>query len=124
MPIAVERLRHRADFLRVAASRWKYATPGLVVQMRPREDMSSPAARVGFTVTKKVGNAVIRNRARRRLREAARAALPAAALPGCDYVLIARSGTISRPYLELVGDLTSALAALAAKSRAPQRPSS
>jgi ribonuclease P protein component len=124
MLIAVERLRHRADFLRVAASRWKYATPGLVVQMRPREDMSSPAARVGFTVTRKVGNAVIRNRARRRLREAARAALPAAALPGYDYVLIARSGTISRPYLDLVGDLKSALAALAAKSRAPQRPPS
>jgi ribonuclease P protein component len=124
MPIAVERLRHRADFLRVAAGRWKYATPGLVVQMRPREDMSDPTARVGFTVTKKVGSAVIRNRARRRLREAARVALAEAALPGCDYVLIARAGTISRPYPDLVGDLKSALAALAAKSRAPQRPAS
>ena len=86
--------------------------------------MSDPAARVGFTVTKKVGSAVIRNRARRRLREAARIALAEAALPGCDYVLIARAGTISRPYPELVGDLKSALAALAAKSRAPQRPAS
>ncbi len=124
MPIAVERLRHRADFLRVAAGRWKYATPGLVVQMRPREDMSSPATRVGFTVTKKVGSAVTRNRARRRLREAARVALPQAALPGCDYVLIARAGTVGRPYSELVGDLKSALAALAAKSRAPQKPAS
>jgi len=121
MPIAVERLRHRADFLRVAAGRWKYATPGLVLQMRPREDMSNPTARVGFTVTKKVGSAVIRNRARRRLREAARVALAEAALPGCDYVLIARAGTVGRPYPELVGDLKSALAALAAKSRA-QRP--
>jgi ribonuclease P protein component len=123
MPIAVERLRHRADFLRVAAGRWKYATPGLVVQMRPREDMpESSAVRVGFTVTRKVGSAVVRNRARRRLREAARVALPQAALPGCDYVLIARAGTVGRPYPELVGDLKSALAALAAKSRAPQRP--
>ena len=86
--------------------------------------MSNPAVRVGFTVTRKVGSAVIRNRARRRLREAARAALPAAAVPGCDYVLIARANTISRPYPELVGDLKSALAALAAKSRAPQRPAS
>ena len=119
MPVAVERLRHRADFLRVAASRWKYATPGLVVQMRPREDTSSPAARVGFTVTKKVGNAVIRNRARRRLREAARATLPEAALPGCDYVLIARAGTIGRAYPDLIGDLKSALAVLS-KRRAPQ----
>lgn len=117
MPVAVERLRHRADFLRVAAGRWKYATLGLVVQMRPREDMSDPTARVGFTVTKKVGSAVIRNRARRRLREAARLVLADAALPGCDYVLIARASTIGRPYPELVGDLKSALAALAAKRR-------
>ncbi|MBV8535687.1 MAG: ribonuclease P protein component [Alphaproteobacteria bacterium] len=117
MPIAVERLRHRADFLRVAAGRWKYATPGLVLQMRPREDMSNPTARVGFTVTKKVGSAVIRNRARRRLREAARLVLADAALPGCDYVLIGRASTIARPYPELVGDLKTALAALVAKRR-------
>lgn len=64
-------------------------------------------------MTRKVGNAVIRNRARRRMREAARATLPAAALPGCDYVLIARSGTVGRPYPELLGDLQSALAVLA-----------
>lgn len=116
MRIAVERLKRRADFLRVAASRWKYATPGLVVQMRQREDMSSnPAARVGFTVTRKIGSAVTRNRARRRLREAARAILPEVAAPGCDYVLVARQGTIGRPYAELVGDLKSALTVLAAK---------
>ncbi len=128
MRIAVERLKRRADFLRVAGGRWKYATPGLVVQMRPREDMSSRAARVGFTVTKKVGSAVVRNRARRRLREAARAVLPETAVAGCDYVLIARAGTVSRPYPELLGDLKSALTALAAKTRshepAPARPSS
>ena len=75
--------------------------------------MSSPAARVGFTVTRKVGNAVVRNRARRRLREAVRATLPEAALPGCDYVVIARTGTISRAYPDLLGDLKSALAVLA-----------
>jgi ribonuclease P protein component len=118
MPLAVERLRHRADFLRVAGGRWKYATPGLVVQMRPRDDMSeSSAVRVGFTATRKLGSAVVRNRARRRLREAARAALPVAGVPGCDYVLIARAGTVSRPYADLVGDLKSALAALAARQR-------
>ena len=75
--------------------------------------MSNPAARVGFTVTRKVGTAVVRNRARRRLREAARATLPAAALPGCDYVLIERAGPISRAYPDLLGDLKSALAVLA-----------
>lgn len=120
MRIAVERLRRRADFLRVAGTRWKYATPGLVLQMRPREDMSISAVRVGFTVTRKVGSAVTRNRARRRLREAARAVMPETAVPGCDYVLIARSGTLSRPYPELIGDLKSAMTVLAAKTRSQQ----
>lgn len=123
MRIAVERLRRRADFLRVAGSRWKYATPGLVLQMRPREDMPSSVARVGFTVTRKVGSAVTRNRARRRLREAARALMPELAVPGCDYVLIARAGTAGRPYTDLLGDLKSAVTALAAKSRlSPSQP--
>ena len=80
----------------------------------------SSSARVGFTVTRKVGPAVTRNRARRRLREVASAVLPDAALPGCDYVLIARSGTLTRPYPDLLGDLKSAVTALVAKSRAPR----
>ncbi len=79
---------------------------------------TNPTARVGFTVTRKIGSAVTRNRARRRLREAARAILPETAAPGCDYVLIARQATVSRPYADLVGDLKSALTALAAKGRA------
>lgn len=77
----------------------------------------SGSARVGVTVTRKVGSSVTRNRARRRLREVARAVLPDAAVPGCDYVLVARSGTLSRPYPDLLGDLKSAVMALAAKSR-------
>lgn len=83
----------------------------------------SGSARVGFTVTRKVGSSVTRNRARRRLREVARAVLPDAAVPGCDYVLVARSGTLSRPYPDLLGDLKSAVTALAAKSRIPRAPS-
>jgi ribonuclease P protein component len=124
MRLVIERLKRRDDFLRVASGRQKYATPGLVLQMRQREDIAgttTPAARVGFTATRKLGSAVVRNRARRRLREAAREVLPVAARPGCDYVLIARSGTLSRPYPALLGDLKTALAALAAKGAHEQR---
>jgi ribonuclease P protein component len=117
--LVIERLKRRDDFLRVASARHKYATPGLVLQMRHREDIAAgtttPAARVGFTATRKLGSAVVRNRARRRLREAARAVLPVAGRPGCDYVLIARSGTLNRPYAALLGDLETAVAALTAK---------
>ena len=110
----LERLKRRADFLLVAGDRHRYVTPGFVLQMRQREKDSgiSAAIRVGFTATRKLGSAVVRNRARRRLREAARVALPLAAMPGCDYVLIARSGTLSRDFPALIGDLQAALTAL------------
>ena len=66
-------------------------------------------ARVGFTVSKKVGNAVARNRARRRLRAAAAEVMPGRATPSTDYVLIGRAGTLDRPYAKLVSDLESAV---------------
>ena len=65
--------------------------------------------RVGFTASRKVGNAVIRNRAKRRLRAAAAAILPTLGKPGTDYVLIARSGTAARPYAALLADLETGL---------------
>ena len=113
MAVVIERLKRRPDFLRVAGGRQKYVTPGLVLQMREREDISAVSVRVGFTATRKIGSAVVRNRARRRLREAARSAMPDAALPGHDSVLIARAGTLTRRYPALVHDLKTALAALA-----------
>ena len=70
---------------------------------------ASPAARVGFTVSRKVGGSVERNRARRRLREAARLVMPAHARPAIDYVLIGRHTTLSRPWSQLVHDLETAL---------------
>lgn len=86
--------------------------PGLVLQAMRRED--DAPARLGFTVTKKVGNAVVRNRTRRRLREAARLLLRdpalAAGLAGVDLVLIGREGTRSRPFAALGEDLRRALA--------------
>jgi ribonuclease P protein component len=66
--------------------------------------------RLGLTVSKKVGNAVLRNRMRRRFRELARAVLPQAGITGADHVLIGRQGGIERPYADLVADLTRALA--------------
>ena len=79
----------------------------MVVQARDRKDEAEP--RVGFTTTKKLGNAVIRNRIRRRLREAARLTLPEVARRGFDYVLIGRAGAADRPFAELQKDLNSAL---------------
>jgi ribonuclease P protein component len=109
--VKVSRLKTRADFLRLARGR-KWAAPGLVLQMAPSPDISpalTAQARAGFTVTKKIDNAVVRNRAKRRLREVARAVLPLYASPGCDYVLIAREGTPERPFASLIEDLKQAL---------------
>jgi len=86
-------------------------TPGFVLLIRPRGD-GDPLMRLGLTVSKKVGNAVIRNRMRRRLRELARAILPEAGVPGADHVLIGRAGGIERPYARLGEELRRALAKL------------
>jgi len=107
---ALERLRRRADFLRAATSRRKWVTPSLILQAMPRGTQpASDAIRVGFTASRKVGNAVIRNRARRRLRAAAAALLPGHATAAFDYVLIARAETPKRDYRLLLGDLEAAL---------------
>ncbi|MBM3541429.1 MAG: ribonuclease P protein component [Alphaproteobacteria bacterium] len=113
MAIAVGRLRARPEYLRVAAGGRKWAAPGLVLQARRSPEMSpTPSCRLGLTASRKVGGAVVRNRARRRLREAARAVLPEAGQAGFDYVLIARDATPARPFALLVGDLRAALAAV------------
>jgi ribonuclease P protein component len=113
--LTVERLKRRADFLLVAGSRRKYVTPAFVLQARMRDDVPGLEVRIGFTATRKIGSAVQRNRARRRLREAARATLPLAATPGSDYVLVARAAALTHPYATIVADLRKALAALVPK---------
>jgi ribonuclease P protein component len=100
----VGRLKRRSDFLRLAAGRRKAVAPGLILQAAA----GGERVRVGFTVSRKVGNAVKRNRARRRLRAAA-ALLAEHAAPGHDYVLIGRAATLSRPFPALLEDLASAL---------------
>ena len=115
--VSLERLKKRADFLRIARGR-SAVMPGFVVQARPRRGEGAGAdvpddgvIRVGFTCSKKLGNAVQRNRAKRRLREVARKVLPAHGRPGWDYVLIGRREvTAERPFPLLRDDLKRALA--------------
>ena len=109
---SIDRLRRRPDFLLAARAPSK-AQGGVVVQMRPRRD-DRPLIRAGFTATRKIGGAVVRNRAKRRLREAARLLLPELGRPGCDYVFIARGGTTARPWPRLIDDVRTALVSLAA----------
>ena len=104
------RLKRRREFLAVAAKGRRLTTPGVVVQALVRAKAEAP--RVGYTVTRKVGNAVVRNRARRRLREAARIALRREAPTGADLVMVGRSGTIGRSFELLVADMVHALGRL------------
>jgi ribonuclease P protein component len=106
-------LARRADFLAASRAR-RQSRAGLVLQARARPADEAPGAiRVGYTCSRKLGNAVARNRAKRRLRAAARAVLPQRGLPGWDYVLIGRpEATAARPFASLCEDLTSALAAI------------
>lgn len=109
----VGRLTRRPEFLRVADGRRKWVAPGLILQALERQQPSGAAggneARVGFTASAKVGNAVARNRARRRLKAAAAEMLPRHGRPATDYVLIARMETLKRPYPALLQDLEAAL---------------
>jgi ribonuclease P protein component len=101
------RLKRRAEFLRVASQGRKAVVHSLVLQALVRPD--NAPARIGFTVTKKVGNAVVRNRTRRRLKEAARLLLRTRAVVGVDLVVIGRDMTRGRPFEDLIGDLDRAL---------------
>ena len=120
----IGRLKRRAEFLQVAAANRKWVAPGLILQVRRQpssETISDDApraarpalvrapVRVGFTASRKVGNAVQRNRARRRLRAGAQQVLDQHAEPGTDFVLIARPATIDRDYQTLIADLVAGL---------------
>lgn len=119
----LERLKTRRQFLRVAAGKRKWAAPGIVLQVAPQppEDRAvSEGPRYGLTVSKRVGNAVIRNRARRRLRAAAEEVLSNCALTAHDYVLIGRQGTPTRDFGALKNDLETGLRKLGAFRQAPE----
>ena len=107
MSAAVETLKRRRDFLRVAAEKNSRAVRGLVLQACP--NTVSQDVRVGYTASRKVGNAAARNRARRRLRAAVGEVMPLHAARGYDYVVIARAATVARPFNALRDDLEYAL---------------
>jgi ribonuclease P protein component len=106
----MDRLTTRADFLR--AARGIRRVEGAVTLETCRTPEPAPArVRVGFTASKKIGNAVARNRAKRRLRAAAAELLPLFGREGPDYVLVARATTGDRPFQDLLSDITKALSA-------------
>ena len=111
---AFGRLSRRAEFQRVSRGRRK-TSAAFVLQSAPRADGETGEAvpRVGFTVTKKIGGAVERNRIRRRLREALRAAFPLEAERDCDYVLMAKREALTRDFAALVGEMREAFRAAA-----------
>ncbi len=112
----VDRLRKRADFValqgaeKTGGGRW--STPGFLLVGKPRRVAELPP-RVGFTVTKKIGTAVVRNRLKRRLRALAQAEMAQRAVPGCDYVLIGRSAGLTKNFAQMQADLARGLGKLA-----------
>jgi len=114
--VCLETLTKRADFLACARAA-KAPMPAFLLQARRRDE--GGATRVGFTASKKVGNAVTRNRAKRRLRALARAVLPELGRPGWDYVLVARAGaSVAHPFATMETDLRRALAKVHSKAPA------
>lgn len=109
------RLKKRRDFVAASRSGASAPQPGLVLQIRRRslDELSSGAAepiqRIGFTASKKVGGAVLRNKAKRRLRALSDALVRTHGAPGVDYVLIARAATPDRAYADLRRDLIRAM---------------
>jgi ribonuclease P protein component len=104
--LVVERLKRRRDFLAAAAGA-SVSTPGFIVQERPRGD--GGPTRVGFTVSRKVGDAVARNRLRRQLREIVRLSATTTLSAGSDYVVVGRRAGLEIPFVRLAADFTGAL---------------
>ena len=107
-------LKKRSQYLKIASTRLKWVRPGLILQIRNHslEEIRSRKLsdlRLGFTVSKKVGNAVARNRVKRRLKAVARVILMAKSPKNLDLVIIGRQNALKRPFSDLVTDLEIAL---------------
>lgn len=109
--MAFETLKKRSEFLRLRGGA-RFATPSFVLETRPAAAAAAAAsgeARFGYTVTKKLGGAVVRNRIRRRLKAVVGQVAPKLARPGHDYVLVARAAAYDRAFADLKKDLERAL---------------
>jgi ribonuclease P protein component len=115
----MQRLKRRADFL-AAAHGARVSLPVFTMQARDRRDRAAP--RIGFTVSRKTGNAVERNRIRRRLREAARTVVTTAGHAGFDYVLVARRPALDAPFPTLLSALEQAVERVHRSARAARAP--
>ena len=124
-PQKVSVLAKRRDFLRIASGRKKWVSTGMIVQVAKQPEADSPAdddlsgIRVGYTASKKVGNAVKRNRAKRRLRQVVHQVLESKGVKGHDYVLIARTACLEMPFDQLIRDFSWCLKRLKG-SNSPQ----
>lgn len=116
------RLRRRKEFLRVAGSGLSRSTPSFKIQMAPRDGGALGASRFGFTVTKKTGGAVERNRIRRRLKEALRLGGALASAKGCDYVFVARRAALTAPFDELIKQMAEGLTRIGRQGAAASSP--
>lgn len=119
----MERLRQRADFL-AAATGIKVPAAAFVLQARKRQDgdQDQDPARLGFTVSRKVGNAVERNRVRRRLREAVRLSAGEGLRSGHDYVLVGRRAALTLPFARIRQELEQAIGRAIPRVRHPNHP--
>ena len=111
VPLRVSVIKKRPDFLALRNAKTSSRPPFLMAARK--NAAAGEGARIGITVTKKVGSAVVRNRIRRRLRAAARETFPQFASAGTDYVLIARKAAYDRNYAALLDDMKRALLSLA-----------
>lgn len=100
----IETIKERSSFVKLNGES-KFIVSGFILQMGANPKLAENAARIGFTVTKKMGGAVVRNRIKRRLREASRKVMQIYAKPGYDYVLIARHKALACDFSELVREM-------------------
>lgn len=116
--MAIVTLKRRAEFQRVRGGA-RYSTAAFLLECKPRPpgEILEQGARFGFTITKKIGNAVTRNRIRRRLKAAIAGLPPGTARAGVDYVIVARPESRDRAFSDLVGDLETAFARTTSKRR-------